>query len=362
MAFLLFLFAFLLFSMKFSQDGFWSLLVPVSVLGTLAVPLDVYNWIALMLVSLLVYTVNSRLFEYETVLRYAAFTAAILIALELVWCFGSGVRSLSGMWYGVMLAVMGVLGTGLLLTLVFLWEERQGFLTPITILRLSNLRHPLLQRLAIEAPGTYHHSMVLAQMCEEAASTIGANRILARLGALYHDVGKMKQPQYFIENNPGANELHEKMSPSLSMLILLSHVKEGLALADKYKLPTSIREFIATHHGTSIASYFYHKAKSGGAQVSEDEFRYPGPLPRSKEASILMLADGCEAAVRSLDEKNEATIRSTVTAITKSRMDDGQLNNSELTFKDIAVVQGVFVRVITGLYHPRVQYPGGAEE
>jgi len=189
--------------------------------------------------------------------------------------------------------------------------------------------------------------MVLAQMCEEAASAIGANRILARLGAMYHDIGKTKQPQYFIENNPEANDLHEKMSPSLSMLILLSHVKEGLALAEQYKLPYSVREFIATHHGTSVASFFYHKAKTNGAEVSESEFRYPGPLPKSKEASILMLADGCEAAVRSLSEKNESTIRSTVSSIIDSRLEDGQLENSELTCR--------------GLYHPRVPYPGGAE-
>ncbi|WP_018962823.1 HDIG domain-containing metalloprotein [Coprothermobacter platensis] len=360
-AFPLFVFAFMLFAAKFSKDGFWSLVIPTTVLATLSVPLDTYSWIALLLVALLIYSVKAKVFQYETILKYVGYSFFGLALLEILWCFGNMVRSLTGVWYALTLTVMGFLIISVLMALTFLWEERKGFLTPLTILKLSNLRHPLLQRLAIEAPGTYHHSMVLAQMCEEGASAIGANRILARLGAMYHDIGKTKQPQYFIENNPGANDLHEKMSPSLSMLILLSHVKEGLALAEKYKLPTSIREFIATHHGTSIASFFYHKAKTSGVEVSEEEFRYPGPLPKGKEASILMLADGCEAAVRSLDEKNESTIRSTVDSIVKSRLDDGQLNNSELTFKDMSIVENVFVRVLTGLYHPRVQYPGGAE-
>ncbi|HHY43280.1 MAG TPA: HDIG domain-containing protein [Coprothermobacter sp.] len=357
----LFLFAFLVLSSKMAEKGLWSMLVPMCVLSLLAVPMPAYNWVSLILVGLLVYGLGKQLFQYETILKAAGLSALVLVGLEILWCFGSGVRNLSMLWNGFTYSLMGCLAVGLLLVGAFWWEERKGYLTPLTIVKLSNLRHPLLQRLAIESPGTYHHSMVLAQMCEEAASAIGANSILARLGAMYHDIGKTKQPQYFIENNPEANDLHEKMSPSLSMLILLSHVKEGLALAEQYKLPYSVREFIATHHGTSVASFFYHKAKTNGAEVSESEFRYPGPLPRSKEASILMLADGCEAAVRSLTDKNESTIRSTVSSIISSRLEDGQLENSELTCRDLTIIEDVFVRVLLGLYHPRVPYPGGAE-
>jgi len=357
----LFLFAFLVLSSKMAEKGLWSMLVPMCVLSLLAVPMSAYNWLSLILVGLLVYGLGKQLFQYETILKAAGLSALALIGLEILWCFGSGVRNLSLVWNGFTYSLMGCLAVGLLLVGAFWWEERKGYLTPLTIVKLSNLRHPLLQRLAIESPGTYHHSMVLAQMCEEAASAIGANSILARLGAMYHDIGKTKQPQYFIENNPEANDLHEKMSPSLSMLILLSHVKEGLALAEQYKLPYSVREFIATHHGTSVASFFYHKAKTNGAEVSESEFRYPGPLPRSKEASILMLADCSEAAVRSLTEKNESTIKSTVSSIIGSRLEDGQLENSELTCRDLTVIENVFVRVLLGLYHPRVPYPGGAE-
>ena len=357
----LFLFGFLVLSLKMAEKGLWSMLIPMSVLSFLAVPMAAYNWVSLILVGLLIYGLGNKFFQYETVLTAAGLSVLALIGLEILWCFGSGVRNLSLVWNGLTYTVMGCLAVGLLLVGAFWWEERKGYLTPLTIVKLSNLRHPLLQRLAIESPGSYHHSMVLAQMCEEAASAIGANRILARLGAMYHDIGKTKQPQYFIENNPEANDLHEKMSPSLSMLILLSHVKEGLALAEQYKLPYSVREFIATHHGTSVASFFYHKAKTNGAEVSESEFRYPGPLPKSKEASILMLADGCEAAVRSLSEKNESTIRSTVSSIIDSRLEDGQLENSELTCRDLTIIENVFVRVLLGLYHPRVPYPGGAE-
>ncbi|NPV88428.1 HDIG domain-containing protein [Coprothermobacteraceae bacterium] len=362
MIFPLWLYAYVVLSNKLSRNGLWAVLIPVAVFGALQVPFNVYAWLALFMTVVFAHRLAQRLFTYETMVTAWSLVFLSMFSVQLLWVYGSGVRGFQGLWYAFTDTLVGLVATLFLVFLAFWWEDRRGFLTPFGILRLSNLRHPLLQGLAMEAPGTYHHSVVLSQMTEEAASAVGGNKVLARLGALYHDIGKIKQPEYFIENNPDAPKLHERLSPSLSMLILLSHVKEGLALADKYRLPDSIREFIASHHGTGVASFFYHKAKTQGKEVSSEEFRYPGPLPRGKEASILMLADACEAAVRSLPEKTEAAIGATVKNIIKARLDDGQLSESSLSCQDLCLVERSFVRILAGLYHPRVQYPGGAEQ
>jgi putative nucleotidyltransferase with HDIG domain len=231
--------------------------------------------------------------------------------------------------------------------------------TSVTLLELSNPNHPLLKRLLLEAPGTYHHSVLVGNLGEAAADAVGADSLLVRVGSYYHDIGKLKRPYFFIENQMGEDNPHEKLTPVLSTLIITSHVKDGLELANEHKIPPVIVELIAQHQGTSIVTYFYHKAlEMGNADtVKENDFRYNAEKPQSKEAAIIMLADNVEAAVRSMQSLNTEKIESLVRKIIKERQQDGQLDESDLTFKDIDLIANAFVRVLNGIFHSRIEYP-----
>ena len=251
----------------------------------------------------------------------------------------------SGAGAGVLaFASMAMLGHLFRITTVFELRE------------LADPNHPLLRQLLLRTPGTYHHSLLVANLAERAAEVIGADPLVARVGAYYHDVGKMRNPSAFIENQTGANP-HDGLDPLVSAGIVAAHVKDGLALAERYHLPAVIREMIPGHHGTSVVKYFFQLAQQRGQEPDEAAFRYPGPRPRSKEAAIVMLADGTEASVRSLAEKNAESIRAMVDKIVGERLGEGQLDDCDLTLRDVQHIKDAFCELLLGVYHERIPYP-----
>ncbi|MBF0492438.1 MAG: HDIG domain-containing protein [Deltaproteobacteria bacterium] len=240
-----------------------------------------------------------------------------------------------------------------------------GYTTDIKLLELGSLNHPLMREMIVKAPGTYHHSQLVAVLAEAAAQAIGANPILARVGAYFHDIGKIVKPLYFIENQMGGTNRHEGLKPSMSALILCSHVKEGLELARQYKLPKVVADMIPQHQGTKVIRYFYNKAKEQEQSdlhvVEQEDYRYPGPRPQSREAGILLLADGVEAAVRSLSDKSPAKIQDMVQKIINKGFAEEQLDECDLTLNDLRNIANTFVRTLVGIYHQRVVYPNMEE-
>ncbi len=249
--------------------------------------------------------------------------------------------------------------TILVMFLMPIFESLFSVTTNFTLMELSDLNRPLLKRLIIEAPGTYHHSLMVGNMVEAVAEDVNANGLLARVSAYYHDIGKLAKPEYFFENKGENFNKHEKLAPTMSALILASHVKEGVDLARKEKMPKVVIDGIREHHGTTVMAFFYNKALEYDSHdsVNIDDFRYPGPRPQSKETALIMLADSCEAAVRSLKEPTAPRIRALVSKIFATRMNDGELDNSGLTLNDIAAIREKFIQFLTGIFHPRVQYP-----
>lgn len=271
----------------------------------------------------------------------------------------------SGNWVAYSLAgdaafaFIGGIGAGVVTAgLAPLMELAFGYTTDITLLELANLDRPLLRRLMIEAPGTYHHSMVVGTMVEAAASEIGANPLLAKVCGYYHDIGKINKPLYFIENQRGGVNRHDKLAPSMSSLILIAHVKNGVEMARKNKLGQSIIDTIQQHHGTSLIQYFYEKARQlkGKDRVNINDFRYPGPRPQTIEAGLVMLADVLEAASRTLENPTPARIQRLVQELVNKVFSDGQLDHCELTLKDLHDIARSFNKILTAIHHHRIEY------
>ncbi|MFZ2653710.1 MAG: HDIG domain-containing metalloprotein [Victivallales bacterium] len=262
-------------------------------------------------------------------------------------------------------AATGIIVIALSLILTFILEMIFQISTDMSLLILCDYNHPLLKRLQLEAPGTYHHSIVVSTLAEHAAQDIGANSIRARVCALFHDIGKLTTPQYFIENNMGEENKHDDLNPRMSSLVILNHVKDGVDMAIKYKLRKIIRDAIEQHHGTDLVMYFYQRAVDEGREtdssVSEIDYRYPGPLPREKEVVIVSLADSCEAASRTLQKPSPSKIDSLVWEILRKRIRDGQLNDAELTFGELSKIRQSFVKTLTTMMHGRVTYPKDEE-
>ena len=255
--------------------------------------------------------------------------------------------------------VVAGFGSVLLVTLLLpLLESLFSVTTDITLLELADLNRPILRKLMLEAPGTYHHSLVVGSLSEAGAEAVGGNPLLARVAAYYHDIGKIDKAEYYVENQSSARSRHEKLSPTMSCLIIEAHVREGAEIARRQKLPKAILNGILEHHGTTLMSFFYHKAHQADPNVEERDFRYPGPKPRSKETAVLMLADAVEAAARSLTEPTPSRIRGVVTRILDARVEDGQLDESPITFEDLAKIRESFIPILTALFHARVHYPG----
>jgi putative nucleotidyltransferase with HDIG domain len=234
-----------------------------------------------------------------------------------------------------------------------------GVTTALQLLELGQPSQPLLRRLMVKAPGTYNHSLIVASMVERAAEEIGANSLVAKLGALYHDVGKTANPHAFIENQMGIGNMHDEMHPEESARLIRGHVSHGLRLASQYKLPRKVLDAIAEHHGTMTIAYFLHKALRdyGEASVDASLFTYAGPKPQTKETALLMLADGCESAVRSSRDTSPEKIQDIVDRMFAERVQQGQLIDSPLTLRDLEQVKDAFCSLLNGLYHPRIEYP-----
>jgi putative nucleotidyltransferase with HDIG domain len=240
-------------------------------------------------------------------------------------------------------------------------ERIFGIATSMTLVEYSDANQELLKRLAMEAPGTFSHSLMVGSIAEAAALAIGRNGLLARVGAYYHDIGKINKPHYFMENQVGTNSKHDDLTPAMSQLIITGHVKDGKEIAKEYKLPAVLRQFIETHHGTTLVEYFYDQAKkkTGDKEQppSESEYRYVGPRPRTKEAAIVMLADAVESAARSLPEISPAKIETVVRNVSMKRMQDGQFDECDMTFGELAKVQKSMVKTLSAHYHGRIAYP-----
>jgi putative nucleotidyltransferase with HDIG domain len=243
--------------------------------------------------------------------------------------------------------------------LLIFFEKIFNITTDLTLLELSNFDRPLLKDLARKAPGTFNHSMTMGTMAEAAAEKINANPLLARVGAYYHDAGKTLAPRNFVENQLDNQNVHENLNPEESTHLIVSHVKEGIQLAKEHDLPKEIIDFIPMHHGTTLISFFYERAKKlyGEDKVDINDYRYPGPKPNTKETSIIMLADGCESAVRSIEEPDTEKVENIINGIFKARINDGQLDESPITFNDITDMKEAFLNVLLGQYHRRIRYP-----
>ncbi len=294
--------------------------------------------------------------------------AAFLACSSTLLSYGQG---LSYVIPHALSAAGAALAAGFILQGILQYFERLfGIATSMTLLEWCDASRPLLRRLAQEAPGTYSHSLILSQMAEEAAESIGSNGLLARVGALYHDIGKIQKTRYFVENQQARMNRHDGLAPTMSLLIIVAHVKDGLEMARAYGLPRVLLPFIAEHHGTTVVRYFHHAANEAAArrsrgrhdrEIPESEFRYPGPKPRSKESAILMICDGCEGAVRALSEPTPGRIESMVHQVVMDRLNDGQFDDCDITMRELNLVEQSVVRSLCAIHHGRIKYPKSGE-
>jgi cyclic-di-AMP phosphodiesterase PgpH len=263
----------------------------------------------------------------------------------------------------IFMAVLGAVMSGAIAFLLIpLYESGFGVLTPARLQDLTNSDLPIFRKMAMEAPGSYHHSLIVASLAENAAEKINLNALLVKAGAMYHDIGKIKRPEYFIENRARNADRHKTLKPSMSTLVIVNHVKEGVEQAIRLKLPKKIQEIISQHHGDSLIRYFFEKAKEEYDpemhKIGEESYRYSGPKPKSKEAALVMLADSVEAASRSLKNPNETNLRHLINDIFNNYLLDGQLDNSGLSIQELKIIADSFLHTLDTIYHPRIEYPG----
>jgi len=268
-------------------------------------------------------------------------------------------------WRYLILVINGAVSGIIVLGVLPIFEYLFGRVTNVKLLELADFNNPILNRLMLEAPGTYHHSLIVGNLSEAACKLIGANALLARIGAYYHDIGKLQKPEYFTENQDMKINVHDALAPNMSKLIIMNHIKEGVELAKKLRLNPRIIDFIQQHHGKSLVYFFYRRAlEDAGSreEITEEGFRYPGPKPSSKEAAVVLLADSVEAATRTLREPNAAHIEESVHKIINNKFIDGQLDECDLTLKDLEMISSIFVRILSGIYHSRANYPEARSE
>ena len=291
----------------------------------------------------------------------AVYVAVTNILVVLAFRIGGGDWDMRGLAELVGAGVFnGLIAMTTTLLGVYLVGALFGVTTSLQLMEISRPTHPLLRQLLLKAPGTYHHTLIVANMAERAAESIGADALLARVGCYYHDVGKTIRPYFFIENRSDDNDPHARLDPYTSAQVIIAHVKDGIDLANKYHLPKRVTAFIPEHHGSQSVSYFYHQAvKQAGSPdaVDRTQFQYPGPKPQSRETAIAMLADGAEATVRSKHPATVEELEKVVADSVQSRISNGQLNDAPLTVEDLRTIQRAFVDVLRGLQHPRVDYP-----
>lgn len=293
-------------------------------------------------------------------------SGALLSGLLALTAFGGSLASATG-WLDALSSGLWGIASGVGAIALFwlglsLLERPFRLATPMTLLELASLEQPLLRELRDKAPGTYFHSQQVGHLAEEAALAIGADPLLARVAGYYHDIGKLSKPEFFIENQDGVDSLHTQINPTLSARIIAAHVREGVELARRHRLPTAVCDIIAQHHGTTLITYFYYQAVNGGHDpVLEQHFRYEGPKPQTREAAIVMLADSVEAASRVLGDVPPARLANFVHEIIEMRRQDGQLDECNLTFHDLKLIEEAFVRLLVASRHRRIEYPSGTK-
>ncbi len=294
------------------------------------------------------------------VIRAGLFAGTIQFIIAFIMERGQGLFVFSGLdWNLLKICIFnGAISAFIVLGVLPVFEYIFKVVTNISLLELSDFNHPLMRKLILEAPGTYQHSLVVANLSEAAAESIGANSLLARVGAYYHDVGKIIKPDYFVENLVNYKDVHKNLKPSMSKLIIFNHVKEGIELARKHHLNPKIMDFITQHHGKTLVYYFYQRAKQLEPEGKhEEEYRYPGPKPQMKETAIVSLADTVEALSRTLEEPTPSRIEEMVREVVKKRFMEGELDDSNLTLKEVEKITQSFIRILNAIFHTRINYP-----
>ncbi|MCX5804928.1 MAG: HDIG domain-containing protein [Proteobacteria bacterium] len=326
-----------------------------------SMPIFLYTFIGNVLASYFSGKCENR----NTILKAGLYTAFIMSFIMLLFNLITG-HALSNLPARIAFILLSGIGSSFIaLGLLPVIEHIFDYTTDVKLLELANLEHPLLEDMMVNAPGTYHHSIIVGNLSKAAAESIEAHPLLTRVSSYYHDIGKLKMSHYFIENQKGFEDAHKTLSPNMSALIILSHVKEGVELAEKYRLGKKIKDIIKEHHGTSLVSYFYNRAKEMEDPelhiIEKQDFRYAGPKPQTKEAGIVMLADSVEASSRMLADPTPKRIENHVQNVIENIFLDGQLDDCELTLKDLHAIQKSFITILLGIFHHRIEYPEKAE-
>jgi putative nucleotidyltransferase with HDIG domain len=316
-----------------------------------SIPIFIYLFVSGIVAAFSIQTIDSRLSLYRPLLYVAVANVVTILFIDMYLLKGNIVVLHVGL--GVLNSILASVSLALLLPL---FEKIFDFTTDLTLLELGNLNLPLFKEMAIEAAGTYHHSIVVGNLAEAGANAIGADPILARVGAYYHDIGKLKKPDYFIENQIGVKNPHDNLKPQMSVLVIISHVKDGIEMAKKMKLPKKLIDIIEQHHGTTTIELFYRKALHISVDTNQDSFRYPGPKPKTKEAALVMLADSIEASARSDKTITITKLQRIVKDSIARKFDDGQLDDCPIARSDLVHVSTAFLPILTGIFHPRIDY------
>lgn len=331
-------------------------LIFIAVIAEFDAKVIIIGLINILVASMILRNVQQRNEIMYSMLYLILISTLINFSVEGILSTNMKVVLINCLYSALGVAISSIIAIG---TLPF-FEMTFNIMTIVKLLEISNPNNPLLKRLLMEAPGTYHHSMTVANLAEVAADEVGANPIITRVGAYYHDVGKLERPYFFKENQYNDDNPHNRITPNLSALIIISHVKDGIELAKKNKIPQRIIDIIREHHGTTLVKYFYYNVKNAAENpddINPDDYKYLGPIPQSKESAIIMLADSTEAAVRSIKEPNEEKIKKMIYDIVDDKLQSGQLNDSELTLKDIEKIKECFIKSYNGMYHKRIEYP-----
>nr|WP_314532665.1 HD family phosphohydrolase [uncultured Fusobacterium sp.] len=301
---------------------------------------------------------NKKMGTRSAIIATGIQLAILKILLYLILSFFSVEESFGVALNTIKIFVSGMISGMLTIALLPYFEKTFNILTIFRLIELADLSHPLLRKLSIEAPGTFQHSMMVATLSENAVVEIGGDPVFTRVACYYHDIGKTKRPQYYVENQTDGKNLHNEVSPFMSKMIILAHTKEGAEMAKKYKIPKEIRDIMYEHQGTTLLAYFYNKVKQENPNIPEEEFRYSGPKPQTKESAVIMLADSIEAAVRSLDVKDPVKVEEMVRRIVGAKINDNQLSDSNITFKEVEIIINSFLKTFGAIYHERIKYPG----
>ncbi|MDO4691096.1 MAG: HDIG domain-containing protein [Fusobacterium sp.] len=310
--------------------------------------------VSVMMVGYLIKKINTR----SIIIAVGIQLAVLKLVLYFILSYFSKEETLSVAVNSMQIFISGLFSGMFTIALLPYFEKTFNILTIFRLIELGDLSHPLLRKLSLDAPGTFQHSMMVAVLSENAVVQIGGDPVFTRVACYYHDIGKSKRPQFFVENQVNGENPHNGISPFMSKIVILSHTKDGAEMAKKYQIPKEIRDIMYEHHGTTLLAYFYNKVKNEHPEVTEEEFRYSGPKPQSKESAVIMMADSIEAAVRSLDMKNPVTIEQMIRKIVNAKIEDNQLSDSNITFKEVEIIIKSFVKTFSAIYHERIKYPG----